>query len=57
MIRNNGDVLQTFLVDGRVAGLWEVADGKVKRTPFAPLPRQARRELEDEAGRLAAFLA
>jgi hypothetical protein len=50
-----GDVLATFLVDGRVAGSWHFDGGKVKLEPFAPLPRAARRALEVEAGRLAAF--
>lgn len=51
-----GDVLATFLVDGVVAGSWRFEDGKVKTEPFAPLPRSARRELEDEGRRLARFL-
>jgi hypothetical protein len=45
----------TFLVDGLVAGSWRYQDGKVVVEPFAPLPRVARRELEDEAARLAGF--
>jgi hypothetical protein len=49
--------VNTFLVDGRVAGTWRVEGVKVKLEPFAPLPRPARRELEDEARRLAAFHA
>ena len=57
VIRKNGDVLPTFLVDGVVAGLWRYEDGKVKAEPFAPLPRTMRRELEEEGRRLAAFLA
>ena len=57
VIKKNGDVLPTFLVDGVVAGLWRYEEGKVKTEPFAPLPRAARRELEDEGRRLAAFLA
>jgi hypothetical protein len=56
VIHKNGDVLQTFLVDGLVAGLWRLEDSKVKVEPFAPLPRRVRRELDDEARRLAAFL-
>jgi Winged helix DNA-binding domain len=47
--------VNTFLVDGRVAGTWRYDGGKVKLEPLAPLPRNARRELEDEAKRLAAF--
>jgi hypothetical protein len=57
VIRMNGDVAQTFLVDGLVAGIWGVEDGRVVLEPFAPLARSARRELEDEAGRLELFLA
>ncbi len=47
---------QTFLVDGFVAGTWQLERSRVAVAPFAPLPRTARRELEDEASRLAAFL-
>jgi Winged helix DNA-binding domain len=47
--------MNTFLVDGQVAGSWRYENGLVKIEPFAPLPRAARRELEDEAARLAAF--
>lgn len=57
VIKRNGDVQPAFLVNGRVAGIWRFEDGKVKTDPFAPLPRTVRRELEDEAARLAAFLA
>ena len=57
VIKKNGDVLPTFLVDGVVAGIWRYEDGRVKTEPFAPLPRAARRELEEEGRRLAAFLA
>ncbi|HEY7706017.1 MAG TPA: winged helix DNA-binding domain-containing protein [Gaiellaceae bacterium] len=56
VILKNGDVRQTFLVDGVVAGLWSHGDGRVRTEPFAPLPRPARREVEDEARRLAGFL-
>jgi hypothetical protein len=56
VIHKNGDVQQTFLVDGIVAGLWRVEGEQIALEPFAPLPRAARRELEDEAARLAAWL-
>ena len=56
VVGKNGDVGQTFLVDGVVAGLWTAAKGKVALQPFSPLPRAARREVEDEAARLEAFL-
>jgi hypothetical protein len=57
VIRQNGDVAQTFLVDGLVAGTWRVEDGCVVVEPFAPMSRSVRRELEEEAARLEAFLA
>jgi DNA glycosylase AlkZ-like len=49
--------VNTFLVDGRVAGTWRNDGGRVKLDPFEPVPRGARRELEEEAKRLAAFYA
>jgi hypothetical protein len=57
VIRKNGDVDQTFLVDGVVAGTWAVAEGRVRVSPFAPLTRPARRDVEEEARRLEAFAA
>jgi winged helix DNA-binding protein len=57
VIRMNGDVAQTFLVDGLVAGMWRVDDGRVVAEPFQPLSRAVRGEVEDEAARLEAFLA
>jgi hypothetical protein len=55
VIKPNGDVRQTFLVDGFVAGLWELDGGKVELEPFQPLPRSVQRELRREAGRLEEF--
>ena len=57
VIRPNGDVAQTFLVDGVVAGTWRAENGHVRVEPFAPLPRAARADVQDEAARLEAFLA
>jgi hypothetical protein len=57
VIRMNGDVAQTFLVDGFVAGIWRVENGRPELEPFAPLSSSVRRELADEAARLEAFLA
>ena len=48
--------VSTFLVDGRVAGTWTLDGGRVRPRPFDPLPREARRELADEAERLSAFM-
>ena len=49
--------LTTFLVDGSVAGIWRHEGDRVHLEPFAPVPRAYRRDLDDEAARLAAFLA
>ena len=57
VIRQNGDVAQTFLVDGFVAGMWRVDNGRVVTEPLAALSRSAQREVRDEAARLDAFLA
>ena len=57
VIRMNGDVAQTFLVDGFVAGTWRADDGRVVLEPFTKLPGSAQRELKAEARRLEAFLA
>jgi hypothetical protein len=56
VIGKNGDVAQTVLVDGFVAGLWRAEAGRVRVEPFAPLPRVWRREVDDEAARLEAWL-
>jgi hypothetical protein len=47
--------LGTFLVDGSVAGTWRHEGGLVGWEAFARLDRATRREVEDEAARLAAF--
>jgi hypothetical protein len=47
----------TFLVDGRVAGTWKHADGRIVVDEFEPISKSARRELDDEAARLATFHA
>ena len=57
VIGKNGDVAQTVLVDGVVAATWAVdLKGKVTVRPFAPLPRVWRRQVDDEAARLEAWL-
>lgn len=61
VIIKNGDVAQTFLVDGVVAGTWEVAATPKVATltlrPFVPLGRATRTALADEGERLARFVA
>jgi hypothetical protein len=53
----NPNSANTFLVDGRVAGTWRYEQGRVKLEPFEPVSRGVRRELDQEAKRLAAFHA
>jgi hypothetical protein len=43
----------TFLVDGVVAGTWRFVDGRVRWDSFARLDPRTRREVDDEAARLA----
>ena len=49
--------VNTFLVDGAVAGTWRFENGRVRTEPFARLDAASRRELREEADRLAAFAA
>ena len=45
----------TFLVDGVVAGTWRPERGRIVTKAFGRLSRDAKREVENEAERLAAF--
>jgi len=60
VIMKNGDVLQTILVDGMVAGTWTTAvvrgEAVLTITPFAKVSRADRTALEDEGRRLIAFI-
>ena len=49
--------VNTFLVDGQVAGTWRYDKGRVKVEPFGRLAKGGRAELDEEAERLAAFHA
>jgi hypothetical protein len=57
VIGTNGDVAQTFLVDGVVAGTWRVEKDRVAFEPFEKLSRADRSAVEEEAALLARFLA
>ncbi|WP_030411598.1 winged helix DNA-binding domain-containing protein [Streptomyces sp. NRRL S-1448] len=57
VIRTNGDVLPTLLVDGYVAGVWRPVDGGIEATAFHALPPAAWEGLAAEARSLAALLA
>jgi DNA glycosylase AlkZ-like len=60
VIRKNGDVLPTFLVDGVVAGMWNVERKRDQATlrlePFAPLPRNVRAQLLAEGESLLRWI-
>ena len=47
--------VNTFIVDGQVAGTWRYDKGRVKLEPLGRLTKAARAELNEEADRLAAF--
>ena len=59
VFRKNADVLPSFLVDGLVAGTWEVKRAKTSAElvlqAAVPLPRGSRRDVEEEAQRLLAW--
>ena len=61
VIRKNGDVMESFTVDGFVAGMWAATlSGGVATLTLTPLRKLARAHLEDlveEGERLLAFLA
>lgn len=47
----------TFLVDGTVAGTWRYEKGQVRVDPFEPLAEPVRREVDEEAARVAVLHA
>jgi hypothetical protein len=49
--------VNTFLVDGQVAGIWRYERSCIKLEPFGRLSKTARAELNEEGERLAAFHA
>ncbi|MFJ8795265.1 winged helix DNA-binding domain-containing protein [Streptomyces sp. NPDC102462] len=57
VIRVNGDVLPTLLVDGRVAGVWRAVDGGIEATAFADLQSAVWDGLAAEARSLGALLS
>jgi hypothetical protein len=57
VIRSNGDVLPTILIDGAVAGVWRAVAGGIEVTAFHRLSDEAWHGLEAEARALIAFLA
>ncbi|HEV2011076.1 MAG TPA: winged helix DNA-binding domain-containing protein [Candidatus Limnocylindria bacterium] len=61
VIAKNGDVAQTILVDGMVAGTWSATvkpgEATITVTPFARLAKSDRTALIEEGERLARFVA
>lgn len=56
VIRSNGDVLPTLLVDGRVAGVWRHVDGRIEATAFHELGADEWEGLEAESVALLSLL-
>lgn len=57
VIRTNGDVLPTLLVDGYVAGVWRPVEGGIEATSFRRLPDEVWEGLAAEARSLVALIA
>jgi Winged helix DNA-binding domain len=57
IVTNNGLVHATILVDGFVAGTWQLERGRVRLEPFWRLDASVRKALREEAARLEAFVA
>ena len=57
IIRRNGDVLATVLVDGYVAGVWRPVEAGIEVTALGPVDDEAWRQLDTEAQALVSFLA
>ena len=65
VIRPNGDVLPSLLIDGHVAGLWRPVhntpesstEAGIEVSAFHPLPEETWQAVAAEAATLAAFLA
>jgi hypothetical protein len=57
VMRNNGDVLPTLLVDGLVAGVWRTTSDGIEATAFHDLAHEDWDELDTEAAALRHFLA
>jgi hypothetical protein len=57
VIRRNGDVLPAVLVDGRVAGVWRMAEGSIEVTAFRALDSAVWSALADEAATLSRFVS
>jgi Winged helix DNA-binding domain len=57
IVTNNGLVHATILVDGFLAGTWQLDKGRVALEPWSKLDASVKRELKEEAERVEAFVA
>jgi hypothetical protein len=57
IVTKNALVHATVLVDGFVAGTWQLEKGRVRLEPFSRLSRTVRAALADEVERVEAFVA
>ncbi len=57
VIKRNGDVLPTLLIDGYVAGVWRPVEGGIEATAFHRLDDEDWDGLAEEARALVSFLA
>jgi hypothetical protein len=57
IVTKNALVHATILVDGFVAGTWQLEKGRVRLEPFTRLPRATTAALRTEAERVEAFVA
>jgi Winged helix DNA-binding domain len=57
IVTKNGLVHATILVDGFVAGTWQLENGRVVLEPWQRLDGSVRRALREEAARIEAFAA
>ncbi|MCO5177655.1 MAG: winged helix DNA-binding domain-containing protein [Thermomicrobiales bacterium] len=57
VIRINGDVLPTLLVDGYVVGIWRATEAGIEAMAFEPLSDDVWEQLSAEAEQLQEFLA
>jgi hypothetical protein len=56
VIRKNGDVLPTVLVDGFISATWDVGTKRdLTITPLRKLTKQERAEIDEEGARLVEF--
>ena len=57
IVTKNALVHATILVDGFVAGTWQLEKGRVQLAPFGRLDRATKATLTEEAARIEAFVA